>query len=265
MSAPFEAVDALDFPPAPVTKVRKPVGALFIDQFMVSQNLMNKLTAVSSIDSVNNPSDHVAVLCGFKSDVAHNTFEDIQQFDDSPAWHLANDRDIELYKASVDNNLLSIPLPLNIINCSDVMCKDHTSDIVEFHDKIVKALELACEETIPRKKPPSESKKICGWNEHVENHFRNSLYWHKVWVENGRPSDGIYANIRRISRAEYHKARKYALKNEDLLKSQKIADSLVNDTNSDFWQNIRKFKPKKKRLPKMVDEAQDPKKYCRLI
>ena len=28
MSAPFEAVDALDFPPAPVTKVRKPVGAL---------------------------------------------------------------------------------------------------------------------------------------------------------------------------------------------------------------------------------------------
>ena len=28
MSALFEAVDALDFPPAPVTKVRKPVGAL---------------------------------------------------------------------------------------------------------------------------------------------------------------------------------------------------------------------------------------------
>ena len=104
-----------------------------------------------------------------------------------------------------------------------------------------------------------------GWNDHADHHFRNSLFWHKVWVENGRPANGIYANLRHITRSEYHKERKFAMKNEDILQSQKMAESLINDTTADFWHNVKKYRPKKRCLPKTVDEAQDPKSISDLF
>ena len=137
---------------------------------------MNKLTILFSIDCVNNPSGDVAVICYFKSDVSYNTSEENEQFEENPAWTSANEVDIEQYKTAVDNKLLSIPLPLNIIHCNDVIYKEHNALMKYFHDKIAKTLELACGESIPRKINPDNSKKVCGWNDHVEHDFRNSLF-----------------------------------------------------------------------------------------
>ena len=52
---------------------------------------------------------------------------------------------------------------------------------------------------------------------------------------NDRPLDGIYANIRRTTRAEYHNERKFVIKKLRYFTVTKKADSLINDTNTDFW------------------------------
>ena len=40
------------------------------------------------------------------------------------------------------------------------------------------------------------SKVVPDWNDWVERHFREALFWHKIWVENDRPKEGLLFNIR---------------------------------------------------------------------
>ena len=46
---------------------------------------------------------------------------------------------------------------------------------------------------------------IPDWNDSVEEYFKNALFWHDVWVENGRPNEGELYNIRKKTRSDYHK------------------------------------------------------------
>ena len=115
------------------------------------------------------------------------------------------------------------------------------------------------------KKTSNKSKVVVGWNDHVEHYFRTSLFWHMLWEEKGRPQDGIIANIRRTTRAHYHKARKFAIKHKDILQSERLAESHMNDTSTEFWQNVKKCRPKKQSLPTTVDDAQNPKNISDLF
>ena len=101
----------------------------FIDHFVISQNLKDKLNAFLSSDPVNNPSDHAAISCNIECNMSYNMPEMNKESTDRPAWHSANDRDIEMYKDCLDYNLLNIQVHLNIINCNNVMCNEHESDI----------------------------------------------------------------------------------------------------------------------------------------
>ena len=170
------------------------------------------LTEFTSLESVNNTSDHVAVKCTFNLNIDYNIDGPSKIFKSRNDWDAAQDYDIELYMELLDEYLLNIPLPLELINCQDTMCNSHKEAIEIFHDDIVNALVMACENSIPSTSPKSNNKVVIGWNEYVEHHFRTSLFWHKLWVDNGRPADGIIASIRRTTRALYHKIRKNVIK-----------------------------------------------------
>ena len=230
----------------------------FIDHFVISNNLKEYLDRYDSIDSVENPSDHVASRCTFKFSLQYNDpatpVGNIKQ----PLWDSASDNQIELYKEYLDHYLLGIELPTELINCNDVMCTKHNKEITDFHDKIVYSLIYACNDCIPTSKFKKKAA-IPGWNDNIEHYFRTALYWHKVWVDNGRPEDGIYANLRRITRAHYHKARKFVIKHKDIVASEKLAESLENDSPKEFWKNIKKNSRNKTHLPCKVDDKHNHK------
>ena len=154
---------------------------------------------------------------------------------------------------------MEIPLPLELINCNSNTCKSHQEAIGLFHDNIVSALVVACENSIPTTSPKVKPKTVVGWNDHVEHYFRTALFWHKLWVDNGRPEeeDNIIANIRRTTRALYHKARKDAIKHQGLIQSDKLAQSLENEPIKQFWSKVKKFRPNSVKLPSSVDGVQD--------
>ena len=52
----------------------------------------------------------------------------------------------------------------------------------------------------------SESSNIPGWNMHVEESKKTSLFWHDLWRINGSPRQGTIADIMRRTRAKYHYA-----------------------------------------------------------
>ena len=145
------------------------------------------------------------------------------------------------------------------------MCQNHNDQITEFHDNIVDALLKACNESIPVNKCKSKAKVVPGWNSNVEQYFQTALFWHSLWVKEGRPQDGIIANIRRLTRAQYHKARKLVMKNKDIIVSDKLAASLANDPVQKFWKNVKKCRPNKSHLPSRVDNEQCPNDIANLF
>jgi len=51
-----------------------------------------------------------------------------------------------------------------------------------------------------------EKKTVAGWNEVVEPVRNKAMFWHGIWMDNGRPHQGIIADIRRRTRTKYKHA-----------------------------------------------------------
>ena len=239
----------------------------FIDHFLVSDNLGCNLSQFRVIDDINNTSDHVPIIGKFNIDISYNNISDNIFSINRPAWNLASEFDIESYMTLLDMYLLEIPLPLDLINCNDNMCKYHQTAIATFHDNIINALIMASEETVPTRRPRPKPKTVVGWNDHVKHFFKTALFWHKIWVENGRPDDddNILANIRRTTRAEYHKARKNAIRYQGLITSEKLADSLADDPVNLFWDKVKRTRPNVSKIPSSVDGIHDNKDIAELF
>ena len=211
----------------------------FIDNFLVSSNLKNKLTGCNVYDSVNNVSDHLAINCRLNFDLSYVNPTKDKTDGCHPSWNRASDLDLEKYKELLNNYLMDIPLPEALIFCSDLNCKSHNVEIGNFHNSIIKALVMACDNSIPVGHPKKGNcKSITGWNEYVEKYFQSALLWHKIWVENDRPSNGIISNIRRATRAKYHKVRKDVIANEGIILSNALIQSSTSEPIDVFWKKV---------------------------
>ncbi len=85
----------------------------------------------------------------------------------------------------VDTNLDKISLPHAALLCNDKFCEVHKTQINEMHDNIISSLLDARNSTIPRSRP-LVSKVIAGWSEYVEEYFQDSLFWHDMWINQGK-------------------------------------------------------------------------------
>ena len=217
----------------------------FIDHFVISDNLRDKLLSFSSIDSIKTPSDHSAIKCCLDVSLCYSEPNVELSHIARPVWDSAGDCDITKYKDCLNDYLLNIPLPLELLQCNNNMCTRHFNDISKFHDSIIDALVTACNVSIPVSKCKSKAKVVPGWNDNVEHFFQTALFWHRLWIEKDRPETGIIADIRRMTRSKYHKARKLLIKNSDLVKSEKLAESLANDTVVNFGKMLKKVAPQK--------------------
>ena len=228
-----------------------------IDHFILSDNAMCMLDTYTTIDDVNNCSDHVAVKCTFDYAVHLNVISMDGSHDDSPsvgrpAWHNATENDIRNYKCKLTELLDRVRTPSEALYCTYVNCTNHSDIICTFYDNIMTALVRACEETIP-KSIPSNCKSVPGWSEFVNDYFITALFWHKIWTENDRPAQGIIADIRRDTRKKYHKACKMAKRHAGLIACNKMAQAISCNCMGEFWKQTRRFRKHKVNHSKTVD------------
>ena len=120
----------------------------FIDHFLVSENLSSIISEFSLIDCVKNKLDQFDLKCGLNIDMSYNNIKVNGIHTNHPAWNSANAFDITLYMELLDSYLLEIPLPLQLINCKNNMCKSHQKAIFTLHGNIVSALVMACEKIL---------------------------------------------------------------------------------------------------------------------
>jgi len=59
--------------------------------------------------------------------------------------------------------------------------------------------------TIPSTRQRGSRGNIPGWSEFVAPLRDKSIYWHNMWVECGRPQEGVVADIMRKTKRSYLK------------------------------------------------------------
>ena len=129
-----------------------------------------------------------------------------------PAWSKASDEHLQTYTHSLQRKLCETEIPRSIVECCDLKCNDERHR----HDRDNLLLDILCsmvEESyscIPvggggrTGQGRTTRGQIPGWTEEVEPLRRESIYWHRVWMKNGRPSDGFIHEVMAKKRAQYH-------------------------------------------------------------
>lgn len=206
----------------------------FVDHVFVSNCIRNDIIAAEVLDSGINLSDHIPVYYKFKWSVScmpeslkANAPDIIKRY----TWRW-DKSDLQHYYALTDSVLRTIDVPLTndcIIGCYNASHKDV---INAYYERIVAALHYSMCTTI--KRIPCHALKPY-WNEELDMLKHDSIFWHNLWTDAGRPSAGALQRIRLSCKAKY----KLALRNAYVLFEDKLTDELyghfVNKNVQDFW------------------------------
>ena len=228
-----------------------------IDHFIVSDKIKDFVSCIYTIDSVDNPSDHVALCCDFNIDL--NFIEvciDKNNYEQRPCWYKASLIDIDKYKSVMNSLINELYVPRDALKCLNVNCKMHHAEIECFYNALVNDVCLAAgKHVLPSsgKHSGKNVRKIPGWNEYVAHKKENALYCHWMWKQAGRPCSGLLYENRKHARYDYHYAIKKVRNNEDRLRSEKMLAAIKDNKQKNLWYEVNKLKGRKKSLPVMVD------------
>ena len=124
----------------------------------------------------------------------------------------------------------TVQLPVDALLCTDLCCKDasHHRAVGLYAEAITSACVSAAVACIPcTKERHSTHERVPGWRERVEPFRDKSLLWHRIWIDCGRPRNGVVADCMRRSRAKYHYAVREVKKKEELIVRERIAEALI--------------------------------------
>ena len=226
-----------------------------IDNFMLSSFLFhNVLQRVHVIHDATNLSDHEPVsieLCLPVSltDTQRLSKQKLQKV----SWVKASDSHIADYRNLLADRLKCVVIPFDALTCCDRKCNidRHRSDIVTYASDISDACVNAGLRTVPRLR--STSKKTPGFSEHVKSHQDRSMFWHKLWLDCGRPRSGHVADCMRRTRAAYHYAVRHVKRNADEITRNRFATALLQGNTRDFWSEVKKIRASKMSCNHIVD------------
>ena len=204
----------------------------FIDYFMCNF-LETQGLECKSLNEGDNLSDHLPDKFVVDLPVTYQKESDVIDDHSKVLWSKASDNDIQNYQYLIDRSLIKTDIPWNAFCCSGRNCSDHAQELENFYNNIIEL----CLSSSDRAIPCSQKRQnvIVGGSELVEPARNECMSWHNLWKANGSPRNGIVYNIKVKTRAKYH----YTLRNVKAIKeviiSEKVAQSLLENQSSKFW------------------------------
>ena len=127
------------------------------------------------------------------------------------------------------------------MQCTDVncTCEAHRLGIEVFCHTIIDACLEAGRTCIPECKPAGHCKP--GWNAEVKELREDSLFWHRLWVDIGRPQTGVVATVMRNTRYKYNKAVKDIKKNDLNVRKAKLAEKANESDGRSLWDELKRL------------------------
>ena len=65
-----------------------------------------------------------------------------------------------------------------------------------------------------------------------------------MWVDCGRPHNGLVADVMRKTRARYHAAIRKARNDEANIVNERFASAVLENRNRDFWKEVKRVRCK---------------------
>ena len=217
-----------------------------IDHMLISNNCKDVVSAHFTIDDIENASDHLAVGTHVNIDCEYfNNSAEVNNVKRT-AWYKANINDINLYKIELDNLLEKISLSNDCVMCRNFWCHEHTQEIEQLYKEIVNACTSASK-VIPSTGKGSCKQAVPGWKQYCESERKVAMYWHNAWKHEGRPRQGFLAEARRRSRMKYHRVVKKIKKHENVIRSERMVESITADGGRKFWKEAKALRGNKGR------------------
>ena len=169
------------------------------------------------------------------------------------SWAKAGDVHLTRYRNALSSYLRLVKPPTAAITCRCMRCLDgsHLDAIEQYADSIIDACYRSGLDSIPPVSPPG--KRIPGWSEHVEPFREKSIFWHNLWHDCGRPSNGTVADSMRRTRAAYHYAIRQVRRSEDSIVRDRLAQAVLTNKHRDFWREVRKIRANKSARNCVID------------
>ena len=225
-----------------------------LDHILISESLVDEINSYYTWDDIDNCSDHLPVICELNLPINLVPFCD-KKPELRLNWQHASADSIAQYKEKLDEYLDAhfIPSSCNNMLCSSSNCKQ---DILSMYNAIVNACTVSADLCIPKFGTDTQnrgSKVIPGWSDIVEPARNKAIFWHKMWIDNNRPQSGVISEIRRKTRADYHRNIKVVKRNSEKLRHIKMAEDIASNNSRNLWQEIKRIKGCNKSLPMSID------------
>ena len=178
-----------------------------------------------------NLSDHIPVVYKFNWVLSSQIYKSGKSAVKRYSWRW-DKSDLSNYYHLSDLALRNVSVPAMcdcVLGCCNAV---HLDAINTYYENIVTALHHAACSAIQR--VPCHALKPY-WNEELDRLKTDSIFWHNLWTNAGRPSSGALQRIRLACRAKY----KLAIRNAYVTFEDKLSDELylhfVNKNIPDFW------------------------------
>ena len=156
----------------------------------------------------------------------------------------------EYYKFHLDEKFQEIKLPHEVLECSDVHCKnkDHILALDTFTHNVLEQIQSSAEFCLPLS--PNCKKKVRkkirpGWNDEIRPFRENAYLWHQIWSSCGRPLNNEVHKIMKKTRNLYHFQYRKCKRAEEKIKKDKLLSACLGERGDLFNQikNLRKSTP----------------------
>ena len=229
-----------------------------IDHFLMSSNLFNGMTECRVDDGPLNPSDHHEVEMSFNyQPITVKSVEPNHNKSNKIAWHKVDHNDIVDYKDVMDNIIDDLELNEELVECDNVNCTNvsHHAAINSLCADIIDICLESGDACFPKSYP--QLGRIPKWRDDVKPLRDESLFWHNIWKDAGRPPTGVLAMIMRRTRAKYHKAVSFCKSNIHLNRNLRLAESIENNLARDLWAELKKMDENRNTLPSSINGLAD--------
>ena len=240
-------------------------GSSCIDYFMLSNDLYEHIyTSVVVWHGINlSPHQPVSVCIEMDYQCEHPVKDEVH-WKHRCAWYKAKECHINQYKNILDEYLRNIDLSQELIVCNEKGCNDqnHLYMIDVIAEKVIESCIRAADMAIPHVKGKQGIPK---WNEQAKPALDTAMFWHNMWIECDKPNQGVVHELRKKTRKDYHMVVKGLKKDENLNRSEKMAEAILNSDTRRFWDEARKMNPKSNKLPHTMDGVKGAKNIAELF
>ena len=233
-----------------------------IDHFITSENLVPRITKYECLHDGHNLSDHHPLL--LRTDLSVSTGSGCcapRSYQEKPKWDRAEATHIGHYKAELRRELQSIDPPMEALSCRTTNCSAHLRDIDDYYERLMNACITAADSAVPS----GPTRRRAGWSEHVKPFQDDAKFWHQVWTDCGRPTNGTVKELMLKTRGLYKRKSKWLIRNQDKASAERMAEALSENHSRDLWSEVKRKSKSSNTASAFIDNASGNEDICQVF